>query len=190
MKARAFASFEAAFALTFEEEISGEAFFAALSETEPDPRRAALWARLALIENRTVAALRPLASALGVTPADEAAVRQTGRDEARDWQARPFLQVMALILRDYPAYVEEFESLHALAPEAARAMARLLIDHEVAMIDMARAELSGATDPVAPLDQYLRNLEDWRADPKAGDFPAAEVASQPASVTELPDQAN
>lgn len=149
--------------MAFEEEISGETFFAALSETEPDPRRAALWAKLALIENRTISALRPLATALGLTPADEAAVMQSGRDEAREWQVLPFIDVMATMDRDYPAYVAEFTSLRDRAPETAKASAQLLIDHEIAIIDMARAELSGTSDPAAPLDAYLGHLAGWTA---------------------------
>ena len=150
--------------MAFEEEISGETFFAALTETEPDPRRAALWAKVALIENRTVAALRPLAEALGVTPADEADVRRIGREEAAEWQALPFAEVMAIMVRDYPTgYLEEFKAMLPMAPARARASVQLLIDHEVAIIDMARAALSGSGDPVAPLDAYLSYLAGWTA---------------------------
>ncbi|MCF1709439.1 hypothetical protein L0V05_11480 [Tabrizicola sp. J26] len=156
--ARSFASFEAAFAKAFEEEISGETFFAALAETEPAPRRAALWHKLAVIENRTDAALRGFATEFGVSPADETAVQLSGRAEAADWQALPFLEVMAIMDRDYPAYVVEFTNLLDRAPEAAKPAAQLLIDHEIAIIAMARAELSGKEDPAAPLDAYLARL--------------------------------
>lgn len=159
---RQFAGFAAAFATAFEEEVSGETFFAALAETEPDPRRAALWAKVALIESRTVAALRPLAEVLGVTPADEAEVRRIGRDEAAEWQALPFAEVMAIMVRDYPTgYLAEFEAMLPAAPARAKAAVQLLIDHEVAIIDMARAELSGAGDPAVPLDEYLTHLAGW-----------------------------
>lgn len=92
---RAFASFDAAFALSFKEEIAGETFFASLAETEPDPRPAALWAKLALIEARTVAAPRPLATAMGLTPVDKAAVRREGPDEAADGQAQTLAEGLA-----------------------------------------------------------------------------------------------
>lgn len=161
---RSFASFDAAFAMAFEEEVSGETFFAALAETESDPRHKGLWAKLALIENRTIAALRPLASALGLGPGDEAAVRQSGRDEAAAWQALPFAEVMAIMARDYPVgYLAEFKAMLPIAPALARASVQLLIDHEVAIIDMARAELSGHGDPNAPLDAYLARVAGWSA---------------------------
>ena len=161
---RPFASFDAAFAVSFEEEISGETFFAALAETELDPRRAALWAKVALIEARTVAALRPLANAMGVTPADEAAIRRQGHDEAAEWQALPFADIMTLMVRDYPTgYLEEFRAMLPIAPPNAKSAVQLLIDHEVAIIDMARAELAGTTDPAAPLDAYLARVAVWTA---------------------------
>lgn len=167
-KPRHFASFEQGFAISFAEEISGETYFAALSETEPDPRRAALWRKIELIERQTALALRPLATRLGLVPADEKAIRRSGREEAADWQALPFLDLMSLIIRDYPAYMAEFDALHASAPPDARAATQLLLDHEAAMIDMARAELSGIGDPAAPLDNYLAHLAFW-----SGDQPAA-----------------
>lgn len=159
---RQFASFASAFAMAFEEEISGETFFAALAETEPDPRKAALWAKVALIENRTIAALRPLAESLGVTPADERAVRLSGREQAVEWQALPFPEVMAIMVRDYPGgYLAEFKAMLPKAPPKAVAAVQLLIDHEVAIIDMARAELSGTSDPDAPLSAYLTQVAGW-----------------------------
>ena len=168
-KARQFDSFDAAFAMAFEEEVSGETFFAALGETEPDPLRAALWVKVALIENRTVAALRPLAEALGVTPTDAAEVRRIGRDQAREWQALPFAEVMAIMVREYPSgYLAEFKAMLPAAPALAVASVRLLIDHEVAIIDMARVELSGTGDPAVPLDAYLGYLAGWTGGARVG----------------------
>jgi hypothetical protein len=156
--ARRFASFEAAFAMAFEEEISGIGYFDTLSQIEPNPRCAALFAKLALIESQTVAALRPLATALGLTHANEAAVLQSGRDEALEEQDLPFHEVMTTIDRDYPAYVTEFEALKVMAPASVAHAAQLLIDHEVAIIKMARAELAGNLDSGAPLDAFLARL--------------------------------
>lgn len=161
---RTFGSFEAAFAMAFEEEVSGETFFAALGETEPDPRRAALWAKVALIENRTIAALRPMAETLAVTPRDEAEVRRIGREQAAEWQVLPFAEVMAIMLRDYPTgYLAEFKAMLPIAPPQAKAAVQLLIDHEVAIIDMARVALSGSGNPEAPLDAYLAHVAGWSA---------------------------
>jgi hypothetical protein len=156
--ARRFDSFEQAFALCFEEEIAGEADFATLATAEPDPRHAALVAKLARIETASAWHLRPLATALGLTPVDEAAVRRKGRVAARNRTGRPFADFMAQIVRDYPAYVEEFAQPSEPSPPEARALARLLADHEVAMIDMARIFLAGEGDPHAPLDACLAQV--------------------------------
>jgi hypothetical protein len=153
--ARRFDSFEQAFALSFEEEIAGETYFDTLSKAEPDPRHAAIIAKLARIEAATACALRPLAVALGLTPADEVAVRRKGRVSAHNRKGRPFADFMAQIVRDYPAYVAEFARLYELSPPEAKELAQLLADHEVAMIDMARIFLAGEGDP---LDAYLAHV--------------------------------
>ena len=66
---------------------------------------------------------------------------------------------MSVMLRDYPVYLEEFSALKPAAPSAAAAeAAQLLIDHEIAIIDMARAELAGDPSPCASLDRYLARV--------------------------------
>lgn len=156
--ARRFDSFEQAFALSFEEEISGETYFATLAEAELDPRNAAIFAKLARIEAETVAALRPLATALGLAPVNEVAIQRNGRDSAHNRKGQPFSDFMAHIVRDYPAYVDEFAQLHELCPPEAKTLAQLLTDHEIAMIDMAHIFLAGVGDPHAPLDAYLAQV--------------------------------
>ena len=157
---RLYPSFAESFAMAYAEEISGESYFAALSAAEPDPRCAALWAKLALIEQRTHTIMHPLAAALGVLPADRQAEIQSGIDQAAAWTS-PWLDKMRLILRDYPAYVTEFETLKSLAPPEMQSVAQLLIDHEVAMVGFARLELAGDPDPGAPLDTYLAHVSTW-----------------------------
>jgi dimethylamine/trimethylamine dehydrogenase len=156
--ARRFDSFDEGFALSFNEEISGESYFAALAEAEADPRAAALLTKLSLIEAKTLAAMRPMAVARGLLPPDEDAIRQSGRMSARDRKHGTFDAFAAHVVRDYPAYVEEFTQLEALAPPEAKPLARLLTDHEVVMIDMARLVLAGQGDPHAPLDGYLSRI--------------------------------
>ena len=158
---RPYASFEHGFAVAYEEELSGETFFAALSEAQPDPRRAANWAKFALIELQTHRALRPMTETLGLAPADPDAVRQSGRDEAVSWAAIPWQDIMALMVRDYPAYVTEFHEVKAVAPPDMQTTMQLLIDHEVAFIDFARAELAGDPASAAPLDAYLAHVATW-----------------------------
>lgn len=153
--ARKFASFTEGFALCYADEVSGETYFATFATAEPDPRRAAFWNKIALIENRTEAAIRPLAQALGVVPPVLAALRQSGCDEAL---ANPILSwkaAMEEMVSDYPAYLDEFAQLKDIAPSEALDAMDLLYAHEVAMIEFAKLELAGDPHSIAPLDRYL-----------------------------------
>ena len=47
------------------------------------------------------------------------------------------------------------------SPDMHRAM-QLLIDHEIAFIDFARAELAGDPASAAPLDAYLAHVATWQ----------------------------
>jgi hypothetical protein len=157
--ARTFSNFTEGFAFAYAEEISGETYFAGFAAAEHDPRRAAIWKKFALIENRMEAALRPLARTLGVMPKDPAALRQSGREEAIANPVQSWEVAMQEMVREYPAYLEEFAGLKAIAPPEAFAAMDLLFDHEVAMIDFAKLELAGRRDSVAPLDTFLARLQ-------------------------------
>ena len=158
---RAYADFAQGFAMAYAEEISGETYFAALATSEKDRARAGLWAKLALVEQRTHQALHPFVAALGLLPADPGALARAGQNEARDWQDLPWHDIMTLIQRDYPAYVREFEAIRAMAPPHLVPAAQLLIDHEWAIIRFAEAELAGAANPADALDAYLAHLDQW-----------------------------
>ena len=67
------------------------------------------------------------------------------------------------MVREYPAYLEEFSGLKAIAPQEAFDVMDLLYAHEVAMIDFAKLELAGNRDPGAPLDAFLVRLGKWSA---------------------------
>ena len=156
--ARTFATFTEGFALSYADEVSGETYFATFAEAEPDPRRAAIWQKIALMENRTEAALRPLAAAFGVIPHDLAALRQSGREEALANPVRSWEAAMEEMVREYPAYLDEFAGLKAIAPREAVDAVEKLYAHEVAMIDFAKMELAGEPNSTAPLDRYLDSL--------------------------------
>jgi hypothetical protein len=59
---------------------------------------------------------------------------------------------------DYPVFVAEFEAVaNAAAPED-RDGARLLLDHEVALLDYARAARDGRQDSLMILEGFLSRL--------------------------------
>jgi hypothetical protein len=102
-----------------------------------------------------------MADTLGLAPADPDTVLQSGRDEAVSWAVLPWQDIMALMVRDYPAYVTEFHEVKAMAPPEMQTAIQLLIDHEVAFIDFARAELAGDLASEAPLEAYLAHVATW-----------------------------
>ncbi len=154
VKARAFGSFEEGFRMAYEEEISGEIYFARLAEFQSGRARQAL-ELMAAMEVVTARTIEPVLARNGIatTPLDQ--LRREGRAEA-DRLADVSATELFTIMRDtYDAYVTEFEDALAQAPEADKPAIQILIDHEVAIIDFARAELEGDTDSLKPLQDYL-----------------------------------
>jgi len=57
--------------------------------------------------------------------------------------------------RSFPAYIDEFEALEALAPAADRAALQRLTEHEHAAIAFLRRERAGDPASTEPLHAYL-----------------------------------
>ena len=62
---------------------------------------------------------------------------------------------MTYIVERYPAYLDEFEDLEAMAPIEDIVALKRLTEHEIVVIDFAHKELAGDEDSVAPLMRYL-----------------------------------
>ncbi|MCW3783986.1 hypothetical protein [Defluviimonas salinarum] len=154
LQARAFPDYAAALLSAYEEEVSGEAYFAALAAMQSGRARDAL-TLMAEMERATARALEPLLEAADVRPADRSALLEEGRAEAQELAGQSWHDLLTDMRDDYGAYVAEFEVVRAGAPEALRHHADLLVAHEVAIIDHARAELAGDSDSLAPLRRYL-----------------------------------
>jgi hypothetical protein len=154
VKARAFGSFEEGLRMAYEEEISGETYFARLAEFQTGRAREAL-ELMAAMEVVTARAIEPVLARHGIltTPVDQ--LRQEGRAEA-DRLAHVSATELFTTMRDtYDAYVAEFEATLAQAPDADKPAVQILIDHEVAIIDFSHAELRGDAESLQPLQDYL-----------------------------------
>ena len=138
----------------YEEEIAGEAYFAALAERVAEPDRKARMALLAAVERHAAAVVAPLLARHGLAPRSRPELAAEGRAEAAaepgGWEA-----LIAGMCRSFPAYIDEFESLEALAPEADRAALRRLTEHEHAAIAFLRREHAGDHASAEPLHAYL-----------------------------------
>ena len=155
IEAKVFASFEQGFRASYEDDLRGEGFFAALAALEPIPRRAQVWRKMLAIEHVTTQALLSAAQALGVANRDPQALRAEGAAEADEWRALGWHGALLVMRDEFPAYLTEFGGLLAQSPPTYAPLIDLLIRHEVAFIDFATAELAGQADSMAVLDTYL-----------------------------------
>ena len=141
----------------YEEEISGETFFASLASFHSGEAREALLL-MSAIEGAMLEVLAPMARRLGVDPARAAAIRDEGRTEAEALKSLGWTEMLDRMCLDYPVFVAEFEAVaNAAAPED-RDGARLLLDHEVALLDYARAARDGRQDSLMILEGFLSRL--------------------------------
>ncbi len=153
---RVFPDYAAALLSAYEEEVSGESYFAAIAEAR-DGRARLAFDLMAEMERVTARAVEPLLAAEGLRPKDRAALLEEGRAAARALDDRSWSDLLIEMRDEYGAYLTEFEVVVAGAPDALKDRAKLLLVHEMAIIDHARAELSGDPDSLAPLHRYLRD---------------------------------
>ena len=78
-----------------------------------------------------------------------------GRHAALALHREPWADLLAEMARTFPAYVEDFLRLEAMAPPGDLPRLRLLTAHETAAIDFLDLEKSGDKDSVAPMNAYL-----------------------------------
>lgn len=155
---RRYTDFRAALQLSYEEEISGAAYFAELAGFFDGRPQAALML-LARIEAVTAAAIRPLVVQYGIEAQPAAALRAAGRAAAETRRGHSWAMLVAEMARDFPAYVAEFDEIIALAPASERAGLAVLRDHEVAAVDFARLERAGDPGSLSPLQGFLARYQ-------------------------------
>jgi hypothetical protein len=142
-------------AWAYQGEVSGEALFAELRDTEPDSRLRAQFETLRLLESQTGALLRGLLERLGGTakPSDEA--REGGQRMAQ--QARK-LSRTALLESFAPgtkAAIAKYERLRMLTDADDRSVVDQVIAHEEALQAFADAAVLGAENPTGPVIALL-----------------------------------
>jgi hypothetical protein len=137
---RTFATYQKALTCAYEEEVGGEAFFAALAQRYGAPACEIL-KLFTRIEAITAAAIAPLMKRNGFPNRALPALAAEGAKEAAGRPALSWPDYLAKIVRDYPVYMPEFQQVIDLAPDQDRAALLILPDHEQAMIDYAAAAL-------------------------------------------------
>jgi dimethylamine/trimethylamine dehydrogenase len=136
----------------YEEEISGESYFYCLSEHFSEKEKTILLAR---IERVAAKAVEPLLKKYNLVARDEKVLHQEGLSHVDQHQSYSWNQFMTYIVERYPAYLDEFEDLEAMAPVGDLVALKRLTEHEAVVIDFAHKELAGSQDSVDSLMGYL-----------------------------------
>jgi dimethylamine/trimethylamine dehydrogenase len=143
----------------YEDEVAGEAFFAALADLATTQDAAAKLRLLARVERATAKLLRPVIERHGIAVRAEAELAEEGRLEAPAWTTRDWPDLARRFAEDFPRYIAEFEAIEAIGPETDRGALRALTRHEIALVAFARAEAEGRTPATCPLLAYLAEIE-------------------------------
>ena len=139
----------------YEEEIIGEAYFDALAEHFDGTGERGKLRLLARVERCAAEAVRPLLHKHGLTPRDEAVLKSLGEADVAAHRDYGWHEFMAYMVARYPGYVDDFEALERLAPDADLPALKMLTQHEVAAIEFAGKEVAEEADSTAPLRRYL-----------------------------------
>lgn len=140
--------------LYYEEEIEGEAYFAAIAAQLTDPDRCAKMQLMADVETYAAAAVLPLLDKHGLIPRRTRELHANGRRQAQTaatcWDA-----LISGMRRSFPAYMDDFARLESMAPPADLPALKILTAHETAAINFLNREAAGDPDSAAPLRLYL-----------------------------------
>ncbi len=139
----------------YEEEVMGVAYFNGLAEHIDGGAERGKLTLLAKVERRAAEAVRPLLEKHGLVPRDESVLESLGASHVERHQGYSWTEFVAYMAARYPAFVDDFEALERLAPEADLPALKLLTDHEVVAIDFANKEIAGDPNSLAPLREYL-----------------------------------
>jgi hypothetical protein len=140
----------------YQGELVGERLYRDHGERMSDPRQREKLAAIADIERSTHLRLEPIAERLQVRPSNtdwHAIVqRRLGELEQLNWKG--FLQKA---LQEWPPYIERFEAVHRLAPAADAPCTRLLVEHELVLVEFIRLESAdpGSSSSLSVLQRFL-----------------------------------
>ena len=140
--------------LYYEEEVEGEAYFQALAKVAENPDHRDKLNLLTKVEHHAASVTLPLIRKYALTPRSDVTLFRSGQEQAHKAEM-PWDDLLAEMVRTFPAYIDDFLRLEAMAPHEDLPRLKLLTAHEVAAIEFLDLEVSGARDSVAPLNAYL-----------------------------------
>ncbi len=148
-------SFADRFVRAVEDEIVGEAYFGALAATAVTEAARAKLSLLVRVERHTSQTLAGTVAQLGGQRRGRDDLLAIGRSEARDLEGYDWPKLIDWFCRDFPKYVDDYNQLAGVAPTEHAGAARLLADHEIAIVEFAEAERAGTADSERFLTAYL-----------------------------------
>jgi hypothetical protein len=149
---------------SYEDEIVGYAFFSSLAkgrEVEDEKRKLHF---LAGLETRTAQMLAPLIERYGLTARSADDLKAQGFAEAEPFAALDWVAMNAKFVEDFDRYIGFFQALEAAGPLEDKRPLRLLTQHEIALVEFARAEAAGTDFGMGHLQAYFAQVEKYAAD--------------------------
>ena len=128
----------------YQGEVLGEALFAGLADRIEDPEHAGKMRVLATLELRTKEAVAPALERAGIPTASDPEMLALAEALVPDSATQPWEQVMRSLEAITGQFIPLYQRIGELSP-AERETADLLVAHEAALRDFARAELAGDT---------------------------------------------
>ncbi len=143
------------FVRAVEDVIVGEAYFGALAAAADSDAARAKLSLLVHVEWHTSQTLAVTVAQLGGQRRGRDDLLAIGRSEALDLDGYDWTKLIDLFCRDFPKYVDDYNQLAGIAPAEHAGAARLLADHEFAIVEFAEAERAGTAGSERFLTAYL-----------------------------------
>ena len=128
----------------FQGEVLGEAFFSGVADRLDDAERVRQMRVLATLERRTKDAVAPALGRAGISTAPDPEMLQVAEALAPASAGGTWEDFMNSVVNVTDQYLQLYRRIGELSP-AERETAELLVAHEIALGDFARAELAGET---------------------------------------------
>ena len=146
----------------YQGEIIGEGLFSTLLATCPQERAYGM-ALLLQLEGEAKVRLRPLLWRLGLSVAEDQAMRAAGIQVAGKLKQMPWRQALLELAELVKPYLARYQALEAAAPDSDKPHVRFMVNHEMTVLRFA--ELAAAGDERAACQEVVNQLEHpWPAE--------------------------
>ena len=139
----------------FEDEIGGEAYFHGMAEHFDEPGAAEKLHLMGEVERCAAETVRPLLERHGLKPRAEETLHAQGTTSIARRAGMTWTALVDDMAARYPAYINDFRALEAMAPEEDLPALRLLTEHEAVLIAFVEREKAGDATATDPMRAYI-----------------------------------